>query len=58
MSGMVTFAAWCVTLALLAWRVPRWWQSKAEYLITDKMPIYCQDKHLVAKLWDVMQNPA
>ena len=39
-SGMLTFAAWCATLALLAWRVPRWWQSKAEYLITDKHVIW------------------
>lgn len=39
-SGMLAFAAWCATLALLAWRVPRWWQSKAEYLVTDKHVIW------------------
>lgn len=39
-SGMLVFAAWCATLALLAWRVPQWWQSKAEYLVTDRHVIW------------------
>ncbi len=34
-SGMLFFAAWCATLALVAWRGPLVWRSGVEYLITD-----------------------
>lgn len=38
--GMVLFAAWCATLALGAWRVPLWWRSQVEYLVTEKHVIW------------------
>jgi hypothetical protein len=38
--GMVVFSAWCATLALGAWRVPVWWRSRIEYLVTDKHVIW------------------
>jgi hypothetical protein len=38
--GMLTFAAWCATVALVAWRGPVIWQSGVEYLITDKHVIW------------------
>jgi hypothetical protein len=38
--GMVLFAGWCATIALAAWRVPLWWRSKVEYLVTDRHVIW------------------
>jgi hypothetical protein len=38
--GMVFFAGWCATLALGAWRVPIWWQSQVEYLVTERHVIW------------------
>jgi hypothetical protein len=38
--GMVVFAAWCAMLALGAWRVPVWWRSRIEYLVTEKHVIW------------------
>ena len=38
--GMILFAAWCATLALAAWRVPIWWRSQIEYLVTDRHVIW------------------
>jgi len=38
--GMVLFAAWCATLALGAWRIPIWWRSQVEYIVTEKHVIW------------------
>jgi hypothetical protein len=38
--GMVLFAGWCATLALAAWRVPLWWRSQVEFLVTEKHVIW------------------
>jgi len=38
--GMVAFSAWCATLALGAWRVPLWWRSEVEYVVTDRHVIW------------------
>jgi hypothetical protein len=38
--GMVVFAAWCATIALGAWRLPIWWRSKLEYIVTDRHVIW------------------
>ncbi len=38
--GMIVFAAWCATLALGAWRVPIWWRSQLEYIVTDRHVIW------------------
>lgn len=38
--GMVLFAAWCATVALGAWRLPIWWRSQAEYLVTENHVIW------------------
>jgi hypothetical protein len=38
--GMLAFAAWCAALAVGAWRVPLWWQSQLEYIVTDKHVIW------------------
>jgi hypothetical protein len=38
--GMVVFSAWCATLALAAWRVPVWWRSRIEYIVTEKHVIW------------------
>jgi hypothetical protein len=38
--GMVLFAAWCATVALAAWRVPLWWRSQVEYIVTDRHVIW------------------
>ncbi len=38
--GMVLFAGWCATLALAAWRVPLWWRSQVEYVVTDRHVIW------------------
>jgi hypothetical protein len=33
--GMLVFAAWCATLALVAWRGPLIWRAGVEYVVTD-----------------------
>jgi hypothetical protein len=38
--GMVLFAAWCATLALGAWRLPIWWRSQLEYVVTERHVIW------------------
>lgn len=38
--GMVAFAAWCALLAVGAWRVPLWWRSKLEFIVTDQHVIW------------------
>jgi hypothetical protein len=38
--SMIFFAAWCATLSLGAWRVPLWWRSKLEYIVTDRHVIW------------------
>jgi hypothetical protein len=38
--GMVLFAAWCATVALGAWRVPIWWRSQVEYIVTERHVIW------------------
>jgi hypothetical protein len=38
--GMVLFAAWCATIALAAWRVPLWWRSRVEYIVTERHVIW------------------
>lgn len=38
--GMVVFAFWCAALAVAAWRVPLWWRSQVEYLVTDRHVIW------------------
>ncbi len=38
--GQVLFAAWCATLSLASWRVPLWWRSEVEYLVTDRHVIW------------------
>jgi hypothetical protein len=38
--SMVLFAAWCATLALAAWKLPRIWRSKLEYIVTDRHVIW------------------
>jgi hypothetical protein len=39
-SGMVLFSAWCATLALLAWRLPRIFRAELEYQITERHVIW------------------
>src|SRR5690349_21128611 len=34
--GMLFFSAWCAFVAASAWRLPLVWQSRVEYLVTDK----------------------
>jgi hypothetical protein len=38
--GMILFAGWCATLALGAWRIPIWWRSGLEYLVTERHVIW------------------
>ena len=38
--GMVLFAGWCATIALGAWRLPLWWRSQLEYIVTDRHVIW------------------
>lgn len=38
--GMLAFAAWCGFVAIAAWRLPLVWQSRVEYIITDKHVIW------------------
>jgi hypothetical protein len=43
--GMVLFAAWCATLALAVWRVPLWWRSQVEYLVTERHVIWRRGRY-------------
>jgi hypothetical protein len=38
--GMLVFAAWCGIVAIAAWRLPIVWQSRVEYIVTDKHVIW------------------
>ena len=38
--GMVLFAGWCAVVAVGAWRIPIWWRSQVEYIVTDKHVIW------------------
>jgi hypothetical protein len=38
--GMVLFAAWCAAIALGSWRLPLWWQSQVEYVVTERRVIW------------------
>ena len=38
--GMVFFAGWCATIALAAWRIPIWWRSQVEYILTERHVIW------------------
>jgi hypothetical protein len=38
--GMIAFAAWCAAIGVGAWRIPIWWQSQLEYIVTDKHVIW------------------
>ena len=35
-SGMMLFALWMATIGLAFWRLPLWWRSEQEYIITEK----------------------
>lgn len=38
--SMLVFAAWCGLVAIGAWRLPLVWQSRVEYIVTDKHVIW------------------
>jgi hypothetical protein len=38
--GMILLAAWSATLALGAWRVPIWWRSQVEYIVTERHVVW------------------
>lgn len=38
--GMVLSAAWCATISLFAWRLPIWWRSQIEYVVTEGRVIW------------------
>src|SRR5258706_11227751 len=38
--GMLFFSAWCGVVAVGAWRLPIVWQSRIEYIVTDKHVIW------------------
>lgn len=38
--GMLAFAAWCAFVATASWRLPIVWQSRIEYIVTDKHVIW------------------
>ncbi|MDP9000349.1 MAG: hypothetical protein M3O46_09585 [Myxococcota bacterium] len=38
--GMVLLAGWCATVALGAWRIPIWWRSQIEYVVTERHVIW------------------
>ncbi len=38
--GMLLASLWCAVFAVGAWRVPLWWRSEVEYLVTDKHVIW------------------
>jgi hypothetical protein len=38
--SLIAFSAWSATLALAAWRLPLWFRSEAQYLVTEKRVIW------------------
>lgn len=38
--GMVAFAGWCAFVGVAAWRLPLVWQSRLEFIVTDKHVIW------------------
>lgn len=38
--GLLTFSAWCATLALASWRLPLWFYASARYIVTDRHVIW------------------
>ncbi len=38
--GMILLSAWSATLALGAWRVPLWWRSQVEYIVTERHVVW------------------
>jgi hypothetical protein len=38
--GMILLSAWCATIALGAWRIPIWWRSQIEYVVTRRQVIW------------------
>ena len=38
--GMLMFSAWCALVAVAAWRLPLWWASRVEYLVTEQRVIW------------------
>jgi hypothetical protein len=42
--GMVFIAGWCATIALGAWRIPIWWRSQVEYLVTERHVIWVRGR--------------
>ncbi|MGH7272078.1 MAG: hypothetical protein ACREJ3_16735 [Polyangiaceae bacterium] len=38
--GMILLAGWCMTIALGAWRLPIWWRSQIEYVVTEHHVIW------------------
>ncbi len=38
--GMLAFAGWCSLIAIAAWRLPLVWQSRVEFMVTDKHVIW------------------
>src|SRR5438105_7466314 len=41
---MLAFSAWCATLALGFWRLPLWWRSGVEYIVTERHVIWRRGK--------------
>jgi hypothetical protein len=39
-SGLLMFAAWCSAVGLFAYRWPRFWSSRVEYVVTDRHVIW------------------
>jgi hypothetical protein len=39
-AGMLFFAAWCASIALVVWRFPIVWQARLEFLVTDTHVIW------------------
>lgn len=37
---MLTFAAWCASLALAAWRLPLWFRASVRYIVTERHVIW------------------
>jgi len=38
--GLLVLSGWCATLALAAWRLPLWWRSGIEYVVTERHVIW------------------
>lgn len=38
--GMLLLSLWCGTIALAAWRLPLWWRSQLQYLVTERHVIW------------------